>query len=157
MKCPETRNMVSPYLDDELRPDKKREFTAHLERCPGCRKAVEEAEQVQRLFASVERFEAPVGFVDRVMARVEEGEEPWFTFFIRLPGGRSFFLRTAEIAFALVIVLIGALSGSLLMANRTAEGQPTVQESFSLDLFRATPPDSMGGAYMRLAGVADEK
>ena len=33
----------------------------------------------------------------------------------------------------------------------------TVRESFSLDLFQATPPDSIGGVYVTLAGATDER
>jgi hypothetical protein len=65
-----------------------------------------------------------------------------------------------EVAFALVIMIIGVFSGNLLVADRTSERQTvqaTVQKSFSLDLFQATPPDSVGGAYVRLMGAGDER
>jgi hypothetical protein len=43
------------------------------------------------------------------------------------------------------------VSGNLLVAGRTPERPMTVQESFSLDLFQATPPDSIAGVYVTLA------
>jgi hypothetical protein len=71
---------------------------------------------------------------------------------------RPFFLRTVEVAFALIVVMIGAISGNLLVGDRTTPQRSlTVRESFSLDLFKATPPGSIGGVYVKLAGVTDEK
>jgi hypothetical protein len=92
------------------------------------------------------------------MAHVEETEEAGlFSRIRRLFAIRPLFLRTLEVAFALVIMLIGVMSGNMLVADRTPGTQPTIQESFSLDLFQATPPDSIGGAYMKLVGTADER
>ena len=160
MKCSQIRNMISPYVDDELTPDEKKVFTSHVADCPGCKKELEEIQSVHRLFASVERFEAPLGFATRVMTHLEEinvTEETGLPRLRRLFTVRPFFLRTVEIAFALVIFLIGMISGNLLVADRTSGRELTVQDSFSLDLFQATPPDSIGGVYMRLAGTVDER
>ena len=110
---------------------------------------------VHHLFGSAERFEAPYGFATRVMARIEENEKraPFWGFFTLQP----FFLRAVEMAFALVVIFIGMVSGNLLVSDRTPERPMTVQESFSLDLFQATPPDSIGGVYVKLMGATDER
>ena len=136
---------------------KKGSLQLHIQDCPGCKHELEEVLAVHELFASAERFPAPHGFTTRVMANLEEREPSWlwelFTF-------RPFFLRAVEVAFALVVVIIGMISGNLLVADRTSGRQTvqaTVQESFSLDLFQATPPDSIGGAYVRLMGAGDER
>jgi hypothetical protein len=92
------------------------------------------------------------------MAHLQEIEEVGlFSRLRRLLTVRPVFLRTVEIAFALVIMLLGIVSGNMLVADMTPGTQPTIQESFSLDLFQATPPDSIGGAYMKLAGATDEE
>ncbi|MCL5423015.1 MAG: zf-HC2 domain-containing protein [Nitrospirae bacterium] len=156
MKCSQIRKMISPYVDDELGPDDKKAFASHIADCPGCKKELEEIQSVHQFFTSTERYEAPLGFSTRVMARIEEREQApssFWGFFTLQPA----FLRVVEVAFALVIFMIGALSGNMLVANRTSGGEPTVEQSFSLDLPGATPPDSVGGAYMRLAGVSDER
>ena len=91
------------------------------------------------------------------MANLEAKEPSWFWQLFTL---RPFVLRTVEVAFALIIMIIGVFSGNLLVADRTSGRQAvqaTVQESFSLDLFQATPPDSVGGAYVRLMGAGDER
>ena len=157
MKCSQIRKMISPYVDDELTPDEKKVFTSHLADCPACEKELEEIRSVHHLFASAETFEAPLGFATRVMARLEETEKTGLSRLWRLLAARPLFLRTVEVALALAIVLTGMVSGNLLVADRTTGRQTTVREAFSLDLFRAAPPDSLGDVYMRLAGVADER
>jgi anti-sigma factor RsiW len=157
MGCSKIKKMISRYVDDDLSPDEKKLFEPHIRDCSGCRQELAEIQKVHALFASAERFEAPIGFATRVVANLgaKEPSRLWrfFTF-------RPFFLRAVEVAFALVVVIIGMISGSALVADRTSEKQAvqaTVQESFSLDLFQATPPGSLGGAYMQVVGVGDER
>jgi anti-sigma factor RsiW len=157
MKCSQITKMVSRYIDNDLGPEEKRPFELHIQDCAGCRKELEEIRAVHELFASAEKFPAPHGFTTRVMANVEAKEPSWFWQLFTL---RPFFLRTVEVAFALIIMIIGVFSGNLLVADRTSERQTvqaTVQESFSLDLFQTTPSDSVGGAYVRLMGAGDER
>ena len=85
-----------------------------------------------------------------------EAKEPswWWAFFTRRP----LVLRTMEVAFALIVVMIGMISGNLLIADRvTPKQSATIQESFSLDLFQATPSGSIGGVFVTLAGATNEK
>ena len=147
--------MISRYVDQDLDPREEKTFELHLRECPECKEAVEWQMEVHHLFDSAERFEAPYGFATRVMARIEEDEKkaPFWGFFTLQPS----FLRAVEVAFALVVIFIGMVSGNLLVTGRTPERPMTVQESFSLDLFQATPPDSIGGVYVRLAGATDER
>lgn len=157
MRCSQIRKIISPYVDDELTADEKKIFTSHIRECPACKEELEEMQTVHHLFASVERFEAPLGFATRVMARPEETEETGLSLLRRLFVVRPLFLRTVEIAFAFVIMLIGMLSGNILVADRTPGTHATIQETFSLDLFEAAPPDSIGGVYMKLAGTTYER
>lgn len=157
MKCSRITKMISRYVDDDLGPDEKKLFEFHIRDCSSCAKELEEMRAVHQLFASTERFEAPYGFATRVMANVEAKEPS------RLRGlftVRPLFLRAVEVAFALVVVIIGMISGSALVADRTSGRQAvqvTVQESFSLDLFQAAPPGSIGSAYIQVVGVGDER
>jgi anti-sigma factor RsiW len=156
MNCSQTKKMISRYVDNDLDPEEKRLFQLHVQDCPGCKHELEGVLTVHELFTSAERFPAPHGFTTRVMAHLEI-EETGLSRLWRVLTARPFFLRTVEVAFAMVIMLIGMISGNLLVADRTPERQTTVQESFSLDLFQATPPDSIGGVYVRLAGATDER
>jgi anti-sigma factor RsiW len=147
--------MISQYVDGELIPEKKRDFDTHIDNCSYCRKALEETRALHGLFASAERFPAPYGFVTRVLANLE-GEEGLLLrdrLFIR-----PYFRRAAQVALALVVMTFGVISGNLFLAQRTEPiGQTDVQETFSLDLFQATPPDSIGGIYVTLMRSRHEK
>jgi len=163
MKCSQIRKMFSPYMDNELAPDELKLFTSHIQECPACKEELEETQNMHQLFACAERFEAPFGFATRVMAHLEEIEEAGlFSRLWRLLTSRPLFLRTVEVAFALVIMLIGVMSGNMLVGDRmsgnvTSETQAAVRETFSLDLLQATPRDSIGGVYATLVEGADEK
>ncbi len=147
--------MISRYVDQDLDRDEKSVFELHINQCPACRKELEEQLSIHGLLVSAEKYEAPIGFTTRVMARIEEKERrPSFWSFFTL---QPVFLRAVEVAFALVIILIGMVSGNLLFTGKAPERPMTVQESFSLDLFQATPPGSISGAYMALAEGTYEK
>jgi anti-sigma factor RsiW len=157
MKCPQIERMISRYVDNDLGPEEKRLFELHIQECSGCRKELEEVQAVHELFSSAEMFPAPYGFTTRVMANLEAKKPSWLWQLFTL---RPFVLRAVEVTFALIIMIIGVFSGNLLVADRTSEKQATqatVHESFSLDLFQAAPPDSVGGAYVRLMGADDER
>lgn len=150
MECAQIKQMISRYVDQDLDPQEQRTFEHHLRACPGCREAIEGQMAIHHLLGSAEKFEAPLGFATRVMARIEEKERrpSFWSFFSLQPA----FVRMVEVAFALVIVFIGMVSGNLLVTSKLPERSVTVQETFSLNLFQATPPDSIGGIYMTLTG-----
>jgi anti-sigma factor RsiW len=155
MKRRHVKKMISPYLDGELSLDEKENFDSHIQSCASCREELEKTRSLRQMFASAQRFAAPYGFTTRVLANLEEKERS------RLPsllGFRPLFLRTAQVAFALVVMTIGIVSGNLLLAERTDHiGQAAVQETFSLDLFQATPPGSIGGIYVTLVRASNER
>ena len=146
--------MISRYVDNELTPAEKKDFDSHVRSCASCREELEETRALKRLFASARRFPAPYGFPTRVLANLGEKEgsraRGIFVF-------RPIFLRAAQVAFALVVVTIGILSGGLLLEERTNNlGQRAVEETFSLDLFQPTPPGSLGGIYNSLMRQSHE-
>jgi anti-sigma factor RsiW len=155
MKCTHVRKMMSPYIDDALSPDQKKDFDGHIRSCAACREELEETRALHRLFASSQRFPAPYAFATRVLANLEEKEGGRLRSFF---GFRPLFLRAAQVVFALVVMTIGILSGNLLLPQRTTPtGQTAVQQTFSLDLFQATPPDSIGGIYNTLMRPSHER
>jgi predicted anti-sigma-YlaC factor YlaD len=155
MQCTEIRQLISSYIDDGLGLDEKKAFAFHIRNCSNCREELEEVQSVHELFTSAERFSAPYGFTTRVMARLETNEPSRWRAFLTL---RPFALRVMEWAFAIIVVITGLLFGNLLTADKgPPAGQATIQESFSLDLFQATPPDSIGGVYVALAEATHEK
>jgi RNA polymerase sigma-70 factor (ECF subfamily) len=157
MKCSRIRKMISPYLDDELNPDERRLFTAHVQECGACKKELEDIRSVHNLFATTGHYTAPLGFATRVMANLEEPEETAYSRLWRFFSGRLLFLRTVEVAFAVAVMLLGMISGNVLVSDRIPTGQTSVGEIFSLGLFQAAPPDSIEGVYIKLVEVTDEK
>lgn len=150
MKCSKARKWISQYLEDELAPGEKQAFALHVRACTACREELEELRTVQRMFSAAERFSAPYRFTARVMANLEEKESTWLQ---RLMGRRPFFLRTAEVAFALAVMTLGLISGNLLLEDKTPDHRhAAVRQSFSLDVFQAAPPDSIGGIYLAYVG-----
>jgi len=158
MKCRHAKKMISRYIDDELARDEKKDFSSHIRVCSLCREVLEETRALHELFAAAGQFPAPHGFAARVMANLERREESRRR---RFPGFRPLFFRTAQVAFALVVMTIGAISGSLLLPERPERTDPivqtAVQDNFSLDLFQATPPGSIGGVYNTLMESLHEK
>jgi anti-sigma factor RsiW len=154
MKCRHVRKRMSQYMDEELSLDEKKAFDLHIQSCAFCKEELEEARALHQLFASAERFPAPYGFATRVLANLEEKEASRLRGLLSI---RPFFLRTTQVAFALVVMTVGIVSGNLLLAERSNPvGQTAVREAFSLDLFQATPPDSIGGIYNTLMRPSHE-
>jgi anti-sigma factor RsiW len=155
MECAQIRQMISPYMDDELSLDEKKAFDSHIQSCAACKKALEKALALHQLFATAERFPAPYGFAARVLAGLEA--QQGFRL-LGLPAMKPFFLRAAQVAFALGVMTIGIVTGSVLMPERINHiSQTAIQESFSLDLFQAMPPGSIGGAYVTIMGTGNER
>jgi anti-sigma factor RsiW len=155
MDCIKARKLLSASIDNELKPDENEEFVHHLQACGSCSRELKELLSIHELFEGAERYQAPYGFATRVMANLEAKEPSWlwqlFTF-------RPFFLRAVEVAFALIIMIIGAISGNLLVTDRAVtQREASVEQSLSLDVFQATPPDSIAGIYVMMMGVQDER
>jgi anti-sigma factor RsiW len=155
MKCRHIRKRISQYIDEDLTPDEKKDFDSHIQGCASCRQELEETRSLHQMFASAPKFPAPYGFATRVLANLEEKEGSRAR---GLLGFRPFLLRAVQVALALVVVTFGIISGNLLLAERTDHiGQAAVEETFSLDLFQATPPDSIGGIYNTLMRPSHER
>ena len=155
MNCRRARTLISQFIDEELTSAEKKRFDSHVQGCASCRDRLEETRALHGLFASAPRFPAPYGFATRVMANLEEEKASPLR---RLLSIRPFFLRTTQVAFALVVITVGIISGNMLLTERiNPVGQTAVQETFSLDLFQATPPGSIGGIYNTLMRPSHER
>jgi anti-sigma factor RsiW len=155
MKCQAVRTMFSEYVDQELTPGQKEAVDLHTRDCPACREELAEQLALHGLFAAAERIPAPFGFSTRVMANLEtEKEGSWARLF-----ARPFFLRVMEVAFALIVVIIGLVSGNLITAHQPPSDLTSteVRRSFALDVFEAAPSGSLGGVYVSMTGVRNEE
>ena len=148
MNCAKAHRLISPGLDGELVAAEQKELAAHLQFCRSCQAAEAEMRGQRQLFAGLPRLAAPVGFRARVMATLEP-----------TPGRGLWWLRImtgfAEVVMLGAIIFTGIVSGGFL-ADRLNQGK-TVAASLALDLFDPAPPDSLGGVYLAMTEVADEK
>jgi mycothiol system anti-sigma-R factor len=60
MDCKDTPELISPYLDGELEPERTAELTAHIQSCADCARAVEEMSNLSQAVArTAPRYKAP--------------------------------------------------------------------------------------------------
>ena len=150
MSCPKTK-LISVYLDNEMRLREKTSFETHLQDCAQCGAALGEMRSLRAAFANADRHQAPYGFAARVMAQTEALERkksPWFV---------PLFIRFAEVAVLLLVITVGILAGKVMTNGRSTVNTENIASSLSLDLFDATPPGSLGGAYLAMTEVSNEK
>lgn len=150
MKCSKAHKLVSPYIDGELIERNRKPLEDHIKVCHKCRKEFEEGKELHNLFANADKFKAPYGFHTRVMANISSGK-------IRRSSRIPVFARLAEAVVVIVVIALGVLSGSLLIKDYMPDKARQVMAALSLDVFDLAPPDSLGGAYLAMTEVRDEK
>lgn len=149
MECKKVQELISGYLDGELQMSEREIFEAHGRQCRGCAELLHETEAVKRAYCALPRHSAPPYFAARVMAGVEkDAKASWFDFFL----GKPAYLKLAEIALALIVVVIGAVSGDLVTIRDNNLRPAEIRSSYSLDVFDPAPPDSIGGAFISVLG-----
>jgi hypothetical protein len=146
MKCKEFQRKVPEYLDSKLSDPEKDAFDSHLCACPQCAECLRETEDIKKILATAPKYPAPPYFASRVMARIEQEPEKrfWFNFFI----GEPAYLKFIEILVVILMVIIGLISGNMLISGKEAGKPADIALSYSLDVFEPTPPGSVGSAYL---------
>ena len=150
MRCNKARKLISPFVDDELSAGEKELFESHIKECGKCRTEFEEMQNVHNLFARSERFSAPYGFSARVLANREINTA-------RKEVSIPLFPRFASVVVVLIVIGLGVVSGRFLGSSFSLQATGNLAASLSLDVFSATPPDSLGGAYLAMTEVRNEK
>jgi anti-sigma factor RsiW len=150
MKCLKSKKIISSYIDGELSMDEKVLLESHMNECSSCSRELEEMKSLHELFVNAEKFNAPYGFDTRVMANVNHCG----------PRGSSLiplFVRVAEMIVVIVIIITGIISGSFMMISLMPQRAENITSSFSIEIFDAVPPDSVGGIYLSMMEVRNEK
>ena len=104
MTCHDARERFSEYLDEALGAAERADIDAHVSGCPECRRELDRLRATVRILSRVERPRAPVGFVDRVMAKAQPA--PWYEKLGRrlfLPLGRKLPVEAAAMAMIAVL------------------------------------------------------
>lgn len=73
-KCNEIIELLSPYIDKELSKEEEKEVKKHLDECSECSTEYTELLELKNLMEKIgeEEIEAPEGFVESVMKKIEE-------------------------------------------------------------------------------------
>jgi hypothetical protein len=83
------------------------------------------------------------------MARLDPGDSrPFFA---------PLWLNFAEALVILIVIGIGVVSGNFFSNSLGLRNSEKGIASMSLEIFEATPPDSLGGAYLAMLEVDNEK
>ena len=128
MNCDQAQAQLSDYLDHTLDSAIIKDLEEHLASCPRCGAEAEQLADCLRQVASLETVDPPLGFSERVMARVREIESKpslWqrllFPLSIKLP------------IHATAVVLIGIMALYLLKRVPSGEeAEPTATPAFSV-------------------------
>jgi len=149
----ETRDWLSPYLDEALSADERARIDAHLQDCTECRGELDRFRQTLTLLHRLDPPRAPVGFVDRVLAQARP--LPWYRrwvarVFLPLP------VKLPIEAAALVMLSIGAVylfqrTPELRQAAREETPQATVRSET-----RTSPPPASSPEGFRARSAEPE-
>ncbi len=150
MSCPKSI-LISSYLDDELKETDRAALETHVQGCAQCGTALADMRSLRATFAGTGRYKAPYGFATRVMARTAALEKKKARWFVPLS------IKFAEAAVLLIVITVGILAGRAMTTGSPAAKTTNIASSLSLELFDATPPGSLGGAYLAMTEVRNEK
>jgi hypothetical protein len=87
MNCEEVQKYLSDFLDKSLDVERTQEIEGHLTACSLCNEEMASLAECQRLVSGLPVVELPLGFTNRVMARVRETAHrpsPWERLFLPL-------------------------------------------------------------------------
>ena len=121
--CSEVRDAAAEFALDILRPHERSLIAAHLLRCPECRAEVDSMSAVSaRLLELVPGTEPPLGFDERVLARLHSDARPHRRFI----HGRAPRLFAAAAAVAAAVILAVSLSLGWFSGGAASHGPRAV-------------------------------
>ena len=72
IECKHVWDHISSYLDDSLSPETRERVQRHLEHCEICSAILDSTRNILVLTADDRVFELPIGFSDRLHARLDQ-------------------------------------------------------------------------------------
>ena len=161
MRCHKVQMKLSAYQDGELEVKDVKQFAAHLEDCPACRRQLDELERVWQELGDLGDIAPDPGFYGQIVEKIHESQE-------RPVWGwqRAFQLLSAQAfpcALMIAAILIGTFLGNFLAGNSQFPWQQDkmtrpreASEFFALNVFAATPPGTLGNGYLRMVSRLEE-
>ncbi|MEN6441952.1 MAG: zf-HC2 domain-containing protein [Syntrophobacter sp.] len=167
MKCKNVLSRLSTYLDRELSPKTVLEMEKHLAVCRSCRGQLERIRQAEDSLNSLAIPPLPRGFAARVMAEARsrasltKEKKPLSPFAwhpLRWFSEISVSMRLAACATVLLACLLGTFMSKEVCLSGNRQTAPTGAERLDgLEWFNASPPASLGSAYLTLTLTAPEE
>lgn len=115
MKCEQVQERLSEYLEGRLDPENHMAVRDHLSSCSRCQAEAEALDQTIRSVSNLHSLEPPLGFSQKVMARIrEEAQKPSLWRRLFLP------MRIKIPIHALALLLVGGIAVYLYHVNRQA-------------------------------------
>jgi hypothetical protein len=72
LNCKHVWSYISDYIDDSVDPDLRRKIELHLEHCEICSAILDSTRNILYLTADERTFTLPVGYSQRLHARLEK-------------------------------------------------------------------------------------
>jgi anti-sigma factor RsiW len=149
MECRKAHRLITSSLDGELSIKERDFLAAHLKQCPACGKELSAFQGMHQLLLQSEQFSAPPYLVQRVMARLDDAQtRPFF---------EPLWVHFAEALVIILVIGIGVVSGNLFSNSMGLHNSDQGIAAMSLEIFDATPPDSLSQAYLAMLEVRHEK
>jgi hypothetical protein len=145
LSCVQMRELAAELALDVLAGYERATGQAHLNECPSCRAYVSSLTQVSdRLLALVPSAEPPVGFEDRVLARMGLTPPP-----VRQPKRRWWPVAIAAAVAALVFGVGGWVIGAVTMANTVTSvaASPSSDEVLRFAVLRTADQHQIGQVF----------
>ncbi|MEF8787448.1 MAG: zf-HC2 domain-containing protein [Planctomycetota bacterium] len=155
MECKKLRHKVDRYLRGELPSGATDEIERHLERCPDCRAALENARELENVFRQVSTPPVPDDFADEVSRRAAERTEKILG---PLPTWRNLSDPwKAAVAASLVVGLaMGFILGGPSQRSRPGD-EPEMVETTGLDYLSDSPRGSINRAFVSMISESAAK
>ncbi len=155
MDCRETQHKIDRYLRGELPGDAADEVEAHIDACPDCRRALDNARKLETVFRRASTPPAPDEFAsdlrERAAERGQQSAPDGDTVLGPLPAWRT--LSTpwrAAVAASLVVGLaLGIILGSGPASSRRTEAARAAQTP-GLDYLSDSPRGSINHAFVSM-------
>jgi predicted anti-sigma-YlaC factor YlaD len=139
MKCDEIQMLLSVYVDREATEQEKQIVEDHVNSCPGCRTVMASFEKVHTMYRELEVKEAPSGFRQRVVQRLEA--KPRFAFAWRFP--RLVYV----LSFSLLVLLSGVVITLQIMKERQQQQASLEAEVYAEDILFDQADTSVGEVF----------
>ncbi|HEV8128861.1 MAG TPA: zf-HC2 domain-containing protein [Candidatus Eisenbacteria bacterium] len=132
MNCRSAEDLFSPFLEEELSQEERRELESHLDGCRRCSTAIEELRATVALMASLPSYETGPHFEEEVMDRIRSGEAlrptlvEWLAQWLQPARLRPVFLTGAAACAAWIAFLVMNPTAQVpMLAHNTAPASAT--------------------------------